>query len=204
MKKITSIKIILTILFALILVGCTQSPAGITTPLSTSSTSRPVIKIDTSPVAKSELAPKDVAELAFNLSGQVIGPVGEIPHFERDGCPVFGQIRVRDHRFCKDGGQTSGKGGALRHQLQIDVPLCVTPLRTEPADQGCEPAHPQAWIELCRAGHGSGNGIRLRIRSRAFFFLTAAEERKNEDRTKQETEPSICHAHDSLPSPFSG
>jgi len=78
MKKITSTKIILTILFVLIPVGCTQSPVGITTSPSTSDTSRPVVKIDTSPVSKSELVPKDVAKLAFNLSGQVMSAKVEI------------------------------------------------------------------------------------------------------------------------------
>ena len=61
----------LILLMLLMLVGCGRLPVAAPTPYPITTTSGSVVKIDTSPVAKSELVPKDVAKLAFNISGQV-------------------------------------------------------------------------------------------------------------------------------------
>lgn len=64
-------KVVLVVLIVLLLAGCSQVPMIIPPTTSPTEISKPIYTIDTDPIARGELIPKDIAQLAFVVYGQV-------------------------------------------------------------------------------------------------------------------------------------
>lgn len=71
MSKTLQAKIALAISLLLLLTGCGQVPVFTAPVISPTEISQPIYAMDTRTVAKGELIPKDIAQLAFVINGQV-------------------------------------------------------------------------------------------------------------------------------------
>lgn len=85
MRKTIQAKLTLAISLLLLLTGCGQMAAFTPPTISPTAISQPAYAIDTRPVVKSELIPKDIAQLAFVVNGQVESVNVEIGDVVQEG-----------------------------------------------------------------------------------------------------------------------